>query len=436
MLNGESWHPVAHRPSHAHLVRQNWPEVHPASVCGVVVPASRPSRNLAAAVSLAEDLGCPVVVACSGRALVAEVAAELERWQGVAFVMPAQQPTAVRRLRTRQLALNARRPGAAEDRRVPGASRPGLRSGAGSVTGSAEGHDARFDGGRAGLDLVEEPTPYLDASTKRNIALLLARQLGWRRLLFLDDDIQPPSAEQINRAVSMLGPGGAAMASWPARDFPDNSVVCHARRSVGLPQGTFLAGGCLLADLTRPLPFFPAVYNEDWLFCWEAVRDRRMALPGSVAQAPYNPFDPRRAAREEFGDVLGEGLFSLLHRSPTDLLLSLAGGAAGEMVEPARHRGYWELVLAGRRAMLAEVCRRLEQRVGSEPDAGGRLEAVRSGQERLALITADELAQFVAIWLEDLHTWRYELAQLRRRDSFKAALGELGIDDFRRVGVM
>ncbi len=202
-----------------------------------------------------------------------------------------------------------------------------------------------------------DQAPYLDAGTKRNVALLLSRQLGWRRLLFLDDDIQPPSAEEITRAVSMLGPGGASMASWPAHEFPDNSVVCHARRTVGLKQDTFLAGGCLLVDLTRPLPFFPAVYNEDWLFCWEAVRDRRMALPGAVDQQPYNPFDPRRAAREEFGDVLGEGLFALLHQSPADLLLGLVGQGPvadrARIVDPAYQPGYWAQVIEGRQALHA-----------------------------------------------------------------------------------
>jgi len=236
-------------------------------------------------------------------------------------------------------------------------------------------------------------------------------------------------------------PTGAAMASWPAHEFPDNSVACHARRAVGLQQDTsFLAGGCLLVDLTRSLPFFPAVYNEDWLFCWEAVRDRRMAMPGTVDQLPYNPFDPRRAAREEFGDVLGEGLFGLLHRSPADLLLGLVGQGPGadrpRIAEQARYRAYWAQVIAGRQEMLGDVARRLRGLARFSPAASQQLEAVRAGQEQLNRITPYELAEFVALWLQDLHTWRYELAQLRREDTFKAALNRLGIDEFQRVGVM
>ena len=388
----------------------------PDSVSAVVVPASRPTHNLGAAVALAEALGCPLVVACSGRARVADVADELDRWQGVAFALPAEPPTAVQRLRTRQLALDVRH----RSRQMTSVA------GAGVATEVA-------------TEVLEDPAPYLDASTKRNVALLLSRQLGWRRLLFLDDDIEPPPTADIARAVSMLGPSGASMASWPAHEFPDNSVVCHARRTVGLYQDTFLAGGCLLVDLTRPLPFFPAVYNEDWLFCWEAVRDRRMALPGTVDQLPYNPFDPRRAAREEFGDVLGEGLFALLHQSPADLLLGLVGqGPAADrsrIVEPARYRGYWTQVIDGRRAMLAEVATRLQALTRFTPAASQQLEAVRAGQLQLDRITAYELAEFVALWQQDLATWRYELAQLRREETFQGALDQLGIQEFQRVGV-
>ncbi|GLY13225.1 hypothetical protein Kisp01_02410 [Kineosporia sp. NBRC 101677] len=418
-----------------HLVRQEWPEVYPDEVCAVVVPASRPSHNLTAAVALAEALGCPLVVACSGRANVQDVARELDGWQGVAFAVPEEPPTAVRRMRTRRLALESRQ----WARPVPAVA--GHRVGDPQTSLSFRTMDVGQDESSSLATAVAgDQAPYLDAGTKRNVALLLSRQLGWRRLLFLDDDIQPPSAEEITRAVSMLGPGGASMASWPAHEFPDNSVVCHARRTVGLKQDTFLAGGCLLVDLTRPLPFFPAVYNEDWLFCWEAVRDRRMALPGAVDQQPYNPFDPRRAAREEFGDVLGEGLFALLHQSPADLLLGLVGQGPvadrARIVDPAYQPGYWAQVIEGRQALHAEVMARLAALARFTPAARQQLEAVRAGQERLGRITPQELAGFVALWQEDLATWRYELAQLHRQDSYKAALNQLGIDEFQRVGVM
>ncbi|MDP9827161.1 hypothetical protein [Kineosporia succinea] len=423
-------------------MRADWPEAFPPSIDAVVVPASRPSFRLRHAVRLAEDLGAPLVVACSARARVGEVARELERWQGVAFTVPAEPPIAVRRLHTRQLALDETEGetgdetghhGSPADRLIPLARWELPGGSAEEVPGAALLTRLRT------AEVRSRTRPYLDVSTKRNVALLLARQLGWRRLLFLDDDIQPPPAADILRATAVLGPGGASMASWPAQEFPDNSVVCHARRVVGLEQGTFLAGGCLLVDLTRALPYFPGVYNEDWLFCWEAVRDRRMAMPGNVDQIAYNPFDPARAAREEFGDVLGEGLFALLHRSPEDVLLGLVGqGPAADrdgLVEPARQPAYWKQVLAGRRAMVAEVAGRLQARAGSDPEAAVQLRAVRAGQEQLHRIGAHELAGFVRLWLEDLGTWRYELAQLHRHTTFKEAFGQLGIDEFQRVGV-
>ena len=37
-----------------------------------------------------------------------------------------------------------------------------------------------------------------DLSTKRNLGLVLARMLGWQRLMFLDDDIYGISSQEVN----------------------------------------------------------------------------------------------------------------------------------------------------------------------------------------------------------------------------------------------
>jgi hypothetical protein len=76
-----------------------------------------------------------------------------------------------------------------------------------------------------------------DLSTKRNLGLLIARMLGWERLMFLDDDIYGISKAEVdalaaglnNHNVSVLIP------DW----FPDNSVACHAFRLGGGEQGAF-----------------------------------------------------------------------------------------------------------------------------------------------------------------------------------------------------
>ena len=97
-------------------------------------------------------------------------------------------------------------------------------------------------------------------------------------------------------------------------DYPDNSVVCHAHRLSGERQETFPGGSALILDVGQFDGPFPAIYNEDWLFLYDAVRNGSLGVGGPLRQLRYQPFEnARRAASEEFGDVIAEGLFRLIH---------------------------------------------------------------------------------------------------------------------------
>ena len=75
------------------------------------------------------------------------------------------------------------------------------------------------------------------------------------------------------------------------RDFPDNSVFCHARRLARLPQDVFITGAVLGVNCSDlPLPFFPDIYNEDWFFFAEAAAYRRLTKVGEAQQAEYDPY--------------------------------------------------------------------------------------------------------------------------------------------------
>jgi hypothetical protein len=93
-----------------------------------------------------------------------------------------------------------------------------------------------------------------DLSLKRNVGLLLAHLVGWRGVLFLDDDIRDLSPRTVLRAAGALRPGWAT--GMIAEDFPDNSVVCHALRLSGAPQGVFVSGSALAVDTTTVAPSF------------------------------------------------------------------------------------------------------------------------------------------------------------------------------------
>src|SRR5262249_34217930 len=88
-----------------------------------------------------------------------------------------------------------------------------------------------------------------DVSTKRNLGLLVSHMLGWKRVVFLDDDIRVPDPTDLSKAASLLGTHAAVGLSIDG--FPDNSMVCHAFREAGGRQDTFIGGGALAVDLER-----------------------------------------------------------------------------------------------------------------------------------------------------------------------------------------
>ena len=108
-----------------------------------------------------------------------------------------------------------------------------------------------------------------DLSMKRNLGLVLARMLGWRRIFFLDDDIRDIAYPDLQRTVNMLGRFSAA--GMRVTEFPDNSIVCHANRMTGGSQDVFVSGAALAVDCGSEIGFFPDIYNEDWLFFFDAA---------------------------------------------------------------------------------------------------------------------------------------------------------------------
>jgi len=89
----------------------------------------------------------------------------------------------------------------------------------------------------------------VDTNRKRNLGLAAARMTGHLWVLFMDDDTMDLTATEVYRALRHLS-SDRAVASWPCKLFPDNSVVHHARRDfLGLDQDVFLNGGALLVRL-------------------------------------------------------------------------------------------------------------------------------------------------------------------------------------------
>jgi len=339
----------------------------------VAVPAARVASNLRHAAFVAASTGAHLLVLCS-RSAAADAAFRVATRQ-----LPAERVTTVRV--------------------PPGWCLPGL-------------------------NLVADSSPLtrsrdVDTHLKRNVALAVMRQVGWSRIMFLDDDVRgfgPAEAAVVGSVLSPEVCGGPQAVGWIMDDFPDNSMVCHAYRRAGGDQRSFIGGGALALVLDEDTPHFPRSYNEDWLFMLPYLLrgPSSLVLGGSLKQRSFDPFgSPRDAILQEAGDVLGEGLFRLVH--------------CNLRVTEATSQTFWRQVLADRCALIVAVKNRLVAKGGEDvPAIIDALDAALT-MDHKARDWPVLLARWVSDWLCDMIRWRHWAGRLGSADSLREGLRQLGL---------
>lgn len=358
--------------SHKELLEPTESPVSPYSartLDAIIVPASRPARNLSHAVRLARATNTRLVVLCSRNAHSQEVYRLLSREpfpRALVIDLPSQYHHPWLEFETSRL----------------------------ESLGLPEACTARST----------------DLSMKRNIGLLLARMLGWEGVFFMDDDIRAIVPAELRRMVSMLGRYNSV--GIRVTDFPDNSVVCHAHRETKMFQDVLVSGSALAVDCTGPIGFFPDVYNEDWLFFFNDAAERRLASSAlNAKQLRYDPFeDPRRAAGQEFGDILAEGLYALLH--------------PGQGIMDATC-DYWAVFLAARRRFLEAIVARADR---ARPEMRRKMvDAVEAALDCAAQIKPDQCEAYIARWRKDLEFWDQNLKKIPKVSTVDEALRKLDL---------
>ncbi len=361
---------IRQHPTHSTLFGQMGPQdasVAKLDLDAIIVPASRPAAHLDHAVTLAKFADCWLLVLCSQGLRSAEVRRFLAA-----------------RSFTKAIVIDLPR---------------------------GYSHELLYFPALLSLkdDLPPACGSYVtDLSMKRNVGLVLARMLQWRRIFFLDDDIRDINFPDLQSTVNMLG-SFPAVGMW-VTSFPDNSIVCHANRMTAGSQDVFVSGAALAVDCDADVGFFPDIYNEDWLFFFDDAAASRLANSGLKAtQLCYYPFaNARRAAWQEFGDVLAEGLYALLH-------LDLGAQQAT--------REYWIYFLEARRNFLEAITTRSRS---AHPDIrADMLLSVQSALKCSLKIKPDLCERYIQLWRQDLADWKRRAAAIPQMPSIDAALREM-----------
>jgi glycosyltransferase involved in cell wall biosynthesis len=343
----------------------------------ILVPTNRPVGSLSACITLARQTAIPLIVVCSKRVNKRQVieAAARESVEVFAVDLPEYPANPL----------------------------------VGTSFGTSTDEDL----------LAASSGKTRDLSTKRNLGLVIAKMLGWRRLMFLDDDIYGISKEDVEALAAALNNHNVSVLI--PKYYPDNSVACHAFRLGGGEQDTFASAGgmgvrCDWADL----PFFPNVYNEDWFFFSREAATRRIAVVGESRQRKYDPYqDPNRAVKEEFGDLLAEGLYARL-----DARLGISD------VDEA----YWTAFKESRRDFLRRVAESLQRHPDRDLDGGNGPQvraaqvSIRAAQGQLERIDSGLCQKFIKLWQADLVEWGRYLTELPHFESVRGALHYLRLE--------
>jgi hypothetical protein len=379
---------VAQRESHAHLSQDVSGSPAPpatsrrAFLDAIIVPASRPASFLQPAINLAAHLGVLLVVFCSKQTKIDHVAKRVARTPGArSLIVPL--------------------PDEWKHPCFP------------SRTSATEFHEANAN-------------RESDLSAKRNLGLLLARLHGWNKIAFIDDDVT--DAGNIARLAGQLEQH--QVAGTVVSRHPDNSVVCHARRLAGFPQEVFVTGAVLGVHCNSlPLSFFPDIYNEDWFFFAKEAAAWKLPRVGNARQLEYDPYaSPDRARREEFGDLLAEGLYALIGEDgpsvPFDEQLSAATTA------------YWSRFIDARREVLAETMTRLFRFLEKNGDirrVSSALASLDAAEHQHGTITPDLCVNFLDAWRDDLYDWQKFSSRVNNVGSTRAAMDFLQLKTWTRA---
>jgi hypothetical protein len=230
----------------------------------------------------------------------------------------------------------------------------------------------------------------------RNYALVLAKLLGFQRVIMIDDDIIFRGAKQVFNILSALSRFDIVGARTIG--MPDDSVVGHLIRALGLEQDEFISGQFVGIDISAVDYYFPNIYNEDWVFFLFQTATSSLARISEVEQLAFDPFRNfrRKSLFQEFGEIAVDGVFNaVVAKKDLSLLYT---------------KDFWTDVCRERAKLLEE----LSEVVKSHPNRRV-FELILKGLQRYHLsIHPEQFRLFFENYRDSLSDWHTLLSTLSR----------------------
>lgn len=224
-----------------------------------------------------------------------------------------------------------------------------------------------------------------DLPIKRSYALIHARENGFKKVLFVDDDMRMIKKDQVQK-VNLLLNNYSIVGSF-IEEFLDTSLLGHLEKLAGEVIYPFLSGSYLYLRPFKIKSFFPNIYNEDWLFMIPYVINKTICSFGRVIQLSKNLFNNcEEIVLQEFGDIVAEGLYKLIEVNDYESRYDLM---------------YWENVIKERKIVFESLKEKIKEKY--------YIPLINIAIKTNKSIKAKDCLDFILDWEDDNIKWNKHL---------------------------
>jgi hypothetical protein len=226
-----------------------------------------------------------------------------------------------------------------------------------------------------------------DLPHKRNFAISFSKQNSFEKILLLDDDIR------FNDKKTAFSLCNALDKYWVSSCYSIGEIDTSLIGAIMNEDDKFFSGNCLGINIENFIPFFPKIYNEDYLAILPAIINQKAIVVGEVTQLTRKITDYQQVANfQEFGEIITDDIYEYIslkenqYSHIADLIIKLCD------------LSYWKNVIKDR-ALWLEI-------LGNSASNKKPKSIVFGAKESLSQITPEKCVDFLETWLKQELEWK------------------------------